>query len=232
MWYRSTTAEGVAAQSDAARQWSGWKACSFLLLHQQRSPWDLTPFTPLTDTHASPRLRRGLWIIQTSLLSVPSTSANVALASWEDLTESPTRLAALQSSVSKYGVASDNADKQPVNNPEWSLFNMNESLGGSYQRCHMLASATTQAQWGVWVGGGIRKNSSDVSGRCGAQAAASVPLAEWGAEPAAQQLARLHGGPGTSGTVARRSTIPRSGVSATSDWNCGALFFFLAQDDV
>lgn len=69
-------------------------------------------------THASPRRRRGRGMIKTSLLPVPSTSANVAPASWEDLTESPTRLAALQSSVSKYGVERDNADKQPVNNPE------------------------------------------------------------------------------------------------------------------
>lgn len=48
-------------------------------------------------------------------------------------------LAARFSSMSKYGVESDNADKQPVNNLEWSLFNMNESLGVSYQQCHMLA---------------------------------------------------------------------------------------------
>lgn len=56
----------------------------------------------------------------------------------------PTRLAALQRSVSKYGVESDKADKQSVNNPKWSLFNMNESLGVSYRRCHMLAVSLLQ----------------------------------------------------------------------------------------
>lgn len=95
-------------------------------------------------------------MIKTSLLPVPSTSGTVALASREDLTESPTRLAALQRSVSKYGVEGDNADKQPVNNPEWSLFNMNESLGVSYQRCHMLAVLLLQQHrpsGDRWVGG-------------------------------------------------------------------------------
>lgn len=76
-------------------------------------------------------------------------------------------------------------------------------------------ASTTQAQRGGV--GGIRKNPSDVSGRRIAQAdggRASCP--------------RQHGDPGTSATV----TQSRSGASATSDWNCGGLFFFSAQDDV
>lgn len=48
---------------------------------------------------------------------------------------------------------------------------MNESLGGSYQWCHMLAVLLLQQHRpSGGVGAGVEKNSSDVSGRCRAQA--------------------------------------------------------------
>lgn len=134
-------------------------------------------------------------MIKTTLLSAHSTSGNVALASWGDLTESPARSAPVQGSVSKYGVQSDKADKQQVNNPERSLFNMNESPGVSYQQCHMFTVMLLQQHRlsgggrELCCGGGVlEKNSYDVSGRHAAKAAASGLLAEARAQSEPSQL--------------------------------------------
>lgn len=63
---------------------------------------------------------------------------------------------------------------------------MNESLGVSYQQCHMLAVMLLQQHRPG--GGGLERNSSDVSGRHAARAAASGLLAEAGAQSEPSQL--------------------------------------------